>query len=221
MFQIKICGITRPVDAVAACDAGADAIGLNFYARSSRCVTADAARELTRAVGSRVLKVGVFVNETYETITAVCDEVGLDAVQLHGDERPELVRRLAPRPVIKAFRLGPDGLAPIRLWFDECMHSAGMPRMVLIDGFQAGEYGGTGRTADRGLAAAFGRTPGLPPWALAGGLTPENVALAVVETRPHAVDTAGGVESAPGIKDHAKIIRFVSAARDAIAGLAR
>jgi phosphoribosylanthranilate isomerase len=221
MFQIKICGITRVVDAVAAGDAGADAIGLNFYARSSRCVTAEAARDVARAVGARILKVGVFVNETYETIASLCDDVGLDAVQLHGDERPELVRRLAPRPVIKAFRLGPDGLAPIRIWFDECLHSAGMPQMALIDGFLPGEYGGTGRTADRGLAAAFGRTPGLPPWALAGGLTPENVALAVVETRPYAVDTAGGVESAPGIKNHAKIVRFVSAARDAIDGIAR
>jgi phosphoribosylanthranilate isomerase len=217
MFQIKICGITRADDALAACDAGADAIGLNFYPRSSRYVTREAARELARRVGTRALKVGVFVNETFETIAAVCDEVGLDAVQLHGDEPPALVRRLEPRPVIKAFRLGPDGLAAIRRWFDECLHAAAAPRMVLLDAFQPGEYGGTGRTADSGAAAAYGRTPGMPPWALAGGLTPENVAAAITAARPQAVDTAGGVESAPGIKDHAKVGAFVRAAREAFA----
>jgi len=219
MFQIKICGITRAADAVAACDAGADAIGLNFYPRSSRYLAIDAARDVVRQVGARALKIGVFVNERPETIDAVCAQVGLDAVQLHGDEPPSLVRRLASRPVIKAFRLGPDGLAAIGRWFDECLHAGASPRMVLLDAFQPGEYGGTGRTADRGPAAAFGRTPGMPPWALAGGLTPENVAAAIADTRPHAVDTAGGVESAPGVKDHAKIARFVLAARAAFASL--
>jgi phosphoribosylanthranilate isomerase len=88
--------------------------------------------------------------------------------------------------------------------------------MVLLDAFQAGEFGGTGKAADRNLAAAFGRTPGMPRWALAGGLTPENVAAAIGETRPHAVDTAGGVESAPGIKDADKVRRFVAEARAAL-----
>jgi phosphoribosylanthranilate isomerase len=220
MFQIKICGITRPADAWAACEAGADAIGLNFYHRSSRYVARDVARSIARKIGDRAWKVGVFVNATPEEIAAVCDEVGLDAVQLHGDEPPSLIRRLAPRPVIKAFRLGPDGLAPIGRWFDECMHTGTAPPMVLLDAYQPGEYGGTGQTADWRIAGAFGRTPGMPPWALAGGLTPANVAQAISEARPGAVDTAGGVEVSPGIKDAQKIEEFVAAARAGFTALA-
>jgi len=213
MFQIKICGITRTADALAACEAGADAIGLNFYDRSSRYVARDVARSIAREIGNRVLKVGVFVNATHDEIAVACDEVGLDAVQLHGDERPQLVRMLAPRPVIKAFRLGPEGLAPIGRWFDDCLHAGAAPRMVLLDAYQPGEYGGTGQTADWRIAGTFGRTPGMPPWALAGGLTPANVSLAISEARPGAVDTAGGVEISPGIKDPRKIFEFVAAAR--------
>jgi phosphoribosylanthranilate isomerase len=218
MFRIKICGITRVEDALASVAGGADAVGLNFYPRSSRCVSREAARAIALEVGTKSLKVGVFVNVPYEEIAAVFDEVGLDAVQLHGEERPSLVRQLGPRPVIKAFRLGPEGLAPIGRWFDECLHLGAAPQMVLLDAFQPGEFGGTGRAADRTLAAAFGRTQGMPPWALAGGLTPENVAQAIADTSPHAVDTAGGVESSPGIKDHLRIARFAAAARAAFGG---
>ena len=98
MFQIKICGITNVADAEAAVAAGADAIGLNFYSGSSRCIDRAQARAIAEAVGDRACKVGVFVNASPDEITATCEAVGLDLVQLHGDERPEILRRLAPQP---------------------------------------------------------------------------------------------------------------------------
>src|SRR5262245_47896662 len=101
MFQIKICGITRTLDALAACEAGADAIGLNFYPRSSRYVAPEVARTISDAVGPRAAKIGVFVNASLDEIVSIAEQCGLDAVQLHGDERPSLVRQLAPRSVVK------------------------------------------------------------------------------------------------------------------------
>jgi phosphoribosylanthranilate isomerase len=219
MFQIKICGLTSAADAVAAVEAGADALGLNFYPQSPRFITREVAREIVAAVGekygTKVCKVGLFVNATADEIVATYDDLGLDLIQLHGDERPDLLRALAPRPVMKAFRLGPDGLAPLRRWFDDAMRGALMPRLVLLDAYSAGRYGGTGITTDWPTAAAYAATPGLPPCVLAGGLTAENIAEAIGAVRPAAIDTAGGVESRPGIKDTAKMQAFVSAARKA------
>jgi len=204
---------------VAAVEAGADAIGLNFYPQSPRFITREVAREIIAAVGekygTKVCKVGLFVNATADEIAGTYDDLGLDLIQLHGDERPDILRALAPRPVMKAFRLGPDGLAPLRRWFDDAMRSALMPRMVLLDAYSAGSYGGTGLTTDWPTAAAYGATPGLPPCVLAGGLTAENIAEAIAAVRPAAIDTAGGVESRPGVKDVAKMQAFVSAARKA------
>jgi phosphoribosylanthranilate isomerase len=220
MFQIKICGITSEADAQAAVEAGADAIGFNFFEGSRRFVERGIARSICRGLDKRVLRVGVFVNAPPPAIRAILELVDLDAVQLHGDESPTWLAELGSIPVVKAFRLGPDGLAPVRAWFEASLRTGGMPQMVLLDAHQPGEFGGTGRPADRGLAAAYGRTPGMPPWALAGGLSAENVAEAIVETRPHAVDTAGGVESAPGKKDHLKMGQFVAAARAAFRSIA-
>jgi len=216
MFQIKICGITSAADAVAAVEAGADALGLNFYPQSSRFISRDVAREITAAVGARVSKVGLFVNSPAEEIVAAYDELGLDLIQLHGDERPELLRRLAPRPVMKAFRIGPEGLAPLRRWFDEGMRGGLIPQLTLLDAFQAGSYGGTGQTTDWPTAAAYATTRGVPPCVLAGGLTAENVAEAIAAVRPAAVDVAGGVESRPGVKDAVKMRAFVAAAKNAL-----
>lgn len=219
MFQIKICGLTSAADAVAAVEAGADALGLNFYPKSPRFISRDAAREIVAAVGakqgSKVCKVGLFVNATADEILSAYDDLGLDLIQLHGDERPDLLRALAPRPVMKAFRIGPDGLAPLRRWFDDAMRGALIPRMVLLDAYSADRYGGTGLTTDWPSAAAYASTPGLPPCVLAGGLTAENVAEAIAAVRPAAIDTAGGVESRPGVKDAAKMQAFVAAARKA------
>lgn len=215
MFRIKICGIKTVADAIAAADAGADAIGLNFYTPSPRSIDRATAREIVNAIGDRVCKVGLFVNAPVDEVRATADELGLDLIQLHGDERADHLRGLAPLPVMKALRLGPDGLASVRNWLDETMRSALFPRLLLLDGFKPGQYGGTGAVADWNQAAAYAQTPNVPPLVLAGGLTAENVADAIRAVRPAAVDTAGGVESSPGVKDVAKMQAFVAAAKKA------
>lgn len=217
MFTIKICGLTNVADAVAVVDAGADAIGLNFYPPSPRFISRDVARSIVDAVGTHACKVGLFVNAPVDEIRAAYDELGLDLIQLHGDEPPSILRELAPRPIMKAFRIGPEGLAPVRTWFDACMRSSLFPKLVLLDAHQVGKFGGTGATTDWQAAAAYARTVGLPPLVLAGGLTSQNVAEAIHAVHPVAVDTASGVESSPGRKDAAMSSAFVSAAQGAFA----
>lgn len=212
MFQIKICGITNVDDAQTAADAGADAIGLNFYSGSSRFIARDKARAIVNAVGDRVCKVGVFVNAPVDEVIAISDELHLDLIQLHGDEPPDMLRALSPRKVMKAFRIGEAGLAPVRAWFEACTRMSLFPERVLLDAFRPGQYGGTGQIVDWPTAATYARTPGLPPLVLAGGLTPANVAEAIHAVKPAAVDTAGGVESSPGVKDAAKMRAFIEAA---------
>ncbi|MBA4016958.1 MAG: N-(5'-phosphoribosyl)anthranilate isomerase [Pirellula sp.] len=213
MFQIKICGVKTVDDALTAADAGADAIGLNFFPRSARFVERRAAQEIVAALGTRVCKVGVFVNAPVAELLETADALKLDLIQLHGDEPPAAMRGLAPRPILKAFRVGADGLAPLRHWFEEAMRAGLRPSRVLLDAYQPGEYGGTGRTADWSAAADYVRTAGLPPLVLAGGLKTENVAAAIEQVRPAAVDTAGGVESAPGVKDPERVREFIAAAK--------
>lgn len=217
MFQIKICGITNVADALAAVDAGADAVGLNFYSKSSRYIDRAQARTIVEAVGDRACKVGVFVNSPVADVISTADELKLDLIQLHGDEPPSVLRQLAPRKVMKAFRIGEEGLAPIRAWFETCTRMSLFPERVLIDAYRPGQYGGTGQTTDWPTAATYVRTPGLPPLVLAGGLTPANVAEAIRLVKPAAVDTAGGVESSPGVKDAAKMRDFILGARAALA----
>lgn len=219
MFRIKICGITNVADAEAVVQAGADAVGLNFYARSPRYVPRDSARGIVDAVGRRACKVGLFVNSPAGEIAEMFDDLGLDLVQLHGDENPDILRELAPRPVMKAFRIGPDGLRPVRHWLEACMRMSLFPQMVLFDAFQPGQYGATGQTTDWSLAREYRGKKNVPKLALAGGLKAENVAEAIQAVRPAAVDVAGGVELAPGRKDHERIREFVAAAQGAFAGV--
>lgn len=219
MFRIKICGIKNVADAEAAVVAGADAIGLNFYAPSPRSIDRATAREIVNAIGTRVCKVGLFVNASVDEVRAVHDDLGLDLIQLHGDERADFLRGLAPRPVMKALRLGPDGLASVKSWLDDAMRSSLFPKLLLLDAYRPGQYGGTGATADWSQAAAYARTPKVPPLVLAGGLTPANVAEAIRAVRPAAIDTAGGVESSPGVKDAVRMAAFVIAAKAAFAEL--
>jgi phosphoribosylanthranilate isomerase len=221
MFRIKICGITTPNDARAAIEAGADAIGLNFYPDSPRYIDRERARAIVDAVGNRVCKVGLFVNDRVDEVRTAYDELDLDLIQLHGDEPADYLRALAPRPVMKAFRVGPYKLVPLRKWFDEAMRSALIPQLVLIDAFQRDKFGGTGVVADWSQGAAYTSMPGLPPLVLAGGLKAENVGDAIATVRPAAIDTAGGVERSPGIKDHAKMRAFVDAARAAFDNIAK
>ncbi len=216
MFRVKICGVTRNEDARAAAAAGADAVGLNFYAGSKRHVGEQAAAEIVAQLPAGVLAVGVFVNAHARDACRAFDELQLGLIQLHGDEPPEFLAELGGRPVMRALRIGQEGWGPILGYLDRCRELACLPRMVLIEAFQSGQYGGTGRTADWSVLAPWQSHVGDLPFVLAGGLTPENVAQAIEAVKPAAVDTASGVEQCPGVKDTALITAFVRNARAAL-----
>ena len=215
MFCIKICGITTIDDAEMVAQSGADAVGLNFFPGSPRCIELEQARAIVEALSDRVVKVGLFVNAEAERVVSWFDSLGLDLIQLHGDEPPEFLAELGGRPIVRAFRLGSEGLAPISQYIERCGKLGCMPRMVLLDALVKGEYGGTGKIGDWGEAGQYGQIDDHPPLILAGGLEPKNVAAAIHAVRPHAVDTASGVESAPGKKDPAAVESFVRSARAA------
>jgi phosphoribosylanthranilate isomerase len=217
MFRVKICGITSVDDARAVAAAGADAVGLNFYPKSPRCITLEKAWQIVDAVPAGMVKVGVFVNATAEEVCCTFDELGLGLIQLHGDEPPIYLAELGGRPVMRAFRLGEAGLGPLHEYLDRCRQLKCMPRLVLIDACVEGRYGGTGQVADWQALSGYPFETDDPPLVLAGGLTPENVAEAIHIVRPAAVDTASGVESSPGRKDPAAVRAFVRAARGAFA----
>lgn len=203
--RVKICGVTRLEDALAASRAGADALGFNFWPRSRRCVDVEVARGIVRELPAHVVAVGVFVDQDPADVASIAERVGLAAVQLHGDESPDACAAFR-LPVIKAFRVGPD--------FTPASAARFKVAAYLFDAPSAG-YGGSGATFDWSRVA---RAPLPAPLILAGGLTPGNVAAAVRAVRPHAVDVASGVESAPGIKDEQLMIAFVAAAQSALGG---
>jgi phosphoribosylanthranilate isomerase len=147
VFRIKICGITSVEDALLAADAGADAIGLNFYERSPRYVTAERAKEICAALPAGVAKVGVFVNSLPKGILASAERVGLNAAQLHGDEGPEFLASLGKLPVIKAFRCRESTLNSVRAFLSLCPELS-HPIAVLLDAHAPGNYGGTGQVLD-------------------------------------------------------------------------
>lgn len=200
---VKICGITRAEDAEGAVAAGADWIGLNFWPRSKRAVDPEAARALAgaaRAAG-QVAVVGVFVDATEDEIRAADAAVGLDFIQLHGDEPPRICTLFGER-AIKAIRMAENA--------DIAKLDAYPCETVLLDAPSA-EYGGSGTTFNWRLARAASRTG--KRIIVAGGLTPDNVSAAVAAVAPFGVDVASGVESAPGIKDPDLVRRFVRAAK--------
>ena len=215
MFRIKICGITSPLDAQHAAAAGADALGLNFYSQSPRFLSADRAAAVADAVPAGVAKVGLFVNASACQVRETFDELKLDLVQLHGDEPPEFLVELEGRPVMRAFRLEAANLGPVSDYLDRCRELGCLPRLVLIDGFRSGHYGGTGQAVDWRKLATARAALGEVPLVLAGGLTEANVAEAITLVRPAAVDTASGVES-QGKKDRQRMQAFVDAARRAL-----
>ena len=219
MFQIKICGITSPNDARVAVEAGADAIGLNFYDKSPRHVTVAAAADIARSVPGDVTIVGVFVNATAERIAKITGEVGLDAVQLHGDEPPELIAELGEDfRIVRARRLSPRGLAEIAEDLNACAkRGSRRPDAVLLDANVTGQYGGTGSKLPWSNLTDYCRWLDPTPMILAGGLRPENVAEAIGLVRPSGVDVASGVEDAPGVKSPEKMRLFIQAAREAFA----
>ena len=221
MFRVKICGITNAADAQAVAASGADAVGLNFYAKSARFLMPEAANSVVDALPPEIVKVGLFVNAAADEICGHFDSLELDLIQLHGDETPEFVSRLAGRPVMKAFRVGTQGLSPVYEFIEQTQKLGCRLRAVLVDAFCRGSYGGTGRLADWPAVAEYSQNKkqlraDLPPLVLAGGLTADNVAEAIRAVRPAAVDTASGVESSPGKKDPKAVLSFVQAAKIAL-----
>jgi phosphoribosylanthranilate isomerase len=206
MVLIKVCGITNPADALLSVEAGADALGFNFYRRSPRYIEPEKARAIIERLPVSVLSVGVFVNEGEPSeVARLADVAGVWAIQLHGDETPDYCRSLKDRYVIKALRAGAD-FSPDDVTEYET-------QAILLDAFSATTYGGTGRTVDWSLAR---RTRELTARLfLAGGLSPENIAEAIAAVSPYAVDACSGLESAPGRKDAARVRAFISAVRAA------
>lgn len=204
MVVVKICGITNLADALAALEAGADALGFNFWRGSRRFVEPRAAGEIIRALPSSVVCVGVFVDEEGpESVARAAGVSGVGAVQLHGAESPEYCAALEGLTVIKALRVGPGFRVE---------SAAEYPAdAILLDAFADGVPGGTGKTFD--WAVARDTVARVARLYLAGGLTPENVGAAVAAVGPYAVDVCSGVESAPGRKDAGLVRAFVRAAR--------
>jgi len=215
MYRIKICGITSSEDARLAVSAGADAIGLNFYEPSPRYVAPDRAREIAAAMRHGVTKVGVFVNASAKQVRDTFDHLRLDWIQLHGDEPPEFLTHLGKRPVVRAFRCRQSDLTPLADYLRTCRELGHAPQAVLLDAYEPGQYGGTGKVVDWDVVAATKDQLGELPVVLAGGINPTNVEQAILTAKPAAVDTASGVESNPGVKDPDKVQAFVAAARKA------
>lgn len=204
MTLVKICGITNLEDARAAIDAGADALGFNFYRGSRRYIAPVDARRIIEELPTRVLCVGVFVNEGEpQSVARLAAVAGVAAVQLHGDETPEYCRRLGGLTVIKALRVAKD--------FDPASAAGYATHAILLDAYAGHERGGTGLRFDWSVARlARAHTVRLY---LAGGLTPETVAEAITVVEPFAVDVCSGVERAPGKKDAGRMRAFIEAAR--------
>lgn len=200
---IKICGFKTIPDALAAAEAGADMIGLNFYPHSPRCVDAQTAKRICEELPAGVVKVGLFVNEPVERIRETAAFCGLDAVQLHGDFPAERLPELAPLKIIRAVGVSNE---------DDLKRLEGVAAdFILLDTAVKGMHGGTGKSFDWSLAAKA-RRPGRRI-ILAGGLRPDNVCEAVRQAQPDGVDVASGVESAPGVKNIELIRQFIAAVR--------
>jgi phosphoribosylanthranilate isomerase len=204
-MQVKVCGITRTEDAVLCCRLGVQALGFNFYPKSSRYISPKRARRIGEALSPFVMRVGIFVNEgDVEKVWRDFEEAKMDAFQFHGDEDLQYCAQFDRLSVFKAIRVG--GRIPPPEELDE------FPiRAFLLDSFHPDKYGGTGMTADWKLAAGFARKY---PTILSGGLNAGNVVEAVRKVRPLAVDVCSGVEAAPGIKDPEKLRAFMRVLRE-------
>ena len=202
MIKVKICGITNLDDALAAIDAGADALGFVFYRKSPRCITPGKAASIIRKLPVLTTTVGVFVDEPHEQIQKIADETAIDVIQLHGNESPESCR--LSRRVIKGIRVKSlESLEPLKNYQD-------IVSAFLLDTYAPHILGGTGQTFNWDIAIeakAFGRV------ILAGGLTAENIAEAIKRVKPYAVDVSSGVELEKGLKDHQKMKLFVERVR--------
>ena len=200
-IQVKICGITTVKDALICAESGADAVGLVFYPPSSRFVSLEQAAKIISVLPTRMARVGVFVNESYDTLMHTARRCQLSAVQLHGRESPELLDRL-----------GQNGI-----WVIKCLYLNGQPGIDTADSYQAQAFlvecsagklpGGNAKIWDWSAARTFAENH---PTIIAGGLAPANVDEAISAARPDAVDVSSGVESGPGRKDGRKVRNFIS-----------
>lgn len=212
MVKVKICGITNWADARRAIEGGADLLGFNFVATSPRYVTPAKARRMVRKLPREISAVGVFQNESEAKMLEIARSVGLDQLQLHGEETPAMVERLrgklgVAKSVIKALRVR----KPFRpRQFTLQLAAYKRADAILLDGYSRKARGGTGKTFDWQIARRAGRHRRI---FLAGGLTPENVAEAIRTARPYGVDVCSGVESRPGKKDPAKLRGLLRAVR--------
>lgn len=200
--RIKFCGLTRPEDAVAAVALGADALGLVFYLGSSRAVTPEQGAAICRALPPFVTVVGLFVNPTAQAVSDICQRVPLNLLQFHGDETPEFCEQFQ-LPYIRALRV--RDAAMVAQGFRDYASAQGL----LVDAWSPQQYGGTGHSFNWDLLPAARPLPLI----LAGGLSSVNVADAVRQVRPWAVDVSGGIEDAPGLKSIERMQTFVSEVR--------
>lgn len=197
--RVKVCGITNIEDALAAAQAGADAIGLVFYAKSPRAVTAEQAAKIVAALPPFVTTVALFVDARADEVQQILQQVPIDLLQFHGDESPEFCISFQ-RPYIKALRMQPG----MDITQQANMHRSALG--ILLDAWVPGVPGGTGQTFN------WNDIPSLAqPLVLAGGLTPDNVQQAITQVSPWAVDVSGGLEISKGRKDHAKVQAFMQA----------
>lgn len=204
MVRCKVCGITRPQDALAAARLGVDAIGLVFFAGSKRYVNVTQAKAVVEVLPPFVSVVGLFVNATVAEVESVLQQVPLDVLQFHGDEQAAFCRQFA-RPYIKAIRVS------AKADVNQAIAAYADARALLFDAAIPGHYGGTGQGFDWSMLPAH-----IPmPWVLSGGLNADNVGDAIAQTQAVAVDLSSAVECAPGIKDAAKMAALMAAIRGA------
>ena len=216
---IKICGLRDLATAEAVADLRPDAVGLNFFASSPRCVDRKTAARIVEQLPTDVSAVGLFVNHALHDVLETVAACRLPMAQLHGDEPPEFLAELQARQpnlkLLRALRVDDAGLGEVAAYLDESRRLRVALAGVLIDAKVAGEYGGTGHTAPWDLLAEQYDSDRWPRLIVAGGLHPENVADAIRVTRPFGVDVASGVESSKAVKDLELVRRFIAAARDA------
>jgi phosphoribosylanthranilate isomerase len=206
MTRVKICGITNLEDALLSAKFGADALGFNFYAKSPRSLALEKAREIIEQLPPEILKIGVFVNESLEKICEIVGIAKLDAIQLHGEETPKFVRQIKAKTnleIIKAFRVSPEFKPEDVLQYEI--------DAVLLDAYSPKEHGGTGETFNWEIAKKVQEI--FPKMYLAGGLSPENVAKAIENVQPFAVDACSCLEIRKGFKDAQKLKNFIFAVK--------
>jgi len=209
MTKVKICGITSLEDAVMSVELGADILGFNFFVKSPRYIAPKLAEGTITKLPTGVIAVGVFVNESIDTVSGIASETGIDLIQLHGDETPAFVKNLRDSTglqVIKAFRVSDQfNAAEVQNYEVDA---------ILLDSYSASERGGTGEKFDWNVAAQVREL--IPKLYLAGGLNPQNVGEAIRSVRPFALDACSGLESSKGIKDRRKVEAFIRNVREAL-----